>query len=440
MASSTISEKKFRFLSLLGHGGFAKVYLCEKKFGANKRHYYAIKQIDAIEKYTIERAENECTILKKVSRICPFICELFDSYLWNSKYHMVMKFNGGGDLNFNVKQRGPFNAKEARFLIGQLTIAIDSIHSLNYVFRDIKPENVMLDSNGNIVLVDFGLAKKQSKNKSEKLEYVGTPGYMAPEILNNEPVGDFECAIDWWAMGVTLSYIMTGTSLFANPGDKDKTITTRIYMQEPLVDNIQNEDAKNLILALLDINRTKRINGEGIRKHPFFAMINWEDLKNKKIPAPFKPKMENEFDTSNFSHIFTNQRIMHRQVAPMMQDSRIELKPENASAVVVKIRQKSESDTKEPAAETPSKSELSREDATKCIVTALAKRKRGHPSAPEEEKICKFPKCKYIARRPSDLKNHMRAVHSRKWFKCDKCTKKFKWGNSLIKHKKKEGH
>lgn len=555
---------------MLGHGGFAKVYLCEKIAGADTGHYYAIKQLDITEKSTIEKFQNECTILQKVSRDCPFISKLFYSFFWNSKFHMVMNFYGGGNLHFNVKQRGPFNAGEARFLIGQLTIAIESIHSLNYVFRDLKPENIMLDSNGNAVLIDFGLAKKKSRSRSEQLEYVGTLGYMAPEIVSKEPVGDFECAIDWWAMGVTLNYIMTGTTFFVKPGESDAVIARRICTEEPSVNNIKNKNAKNLVMALVNKNRSQRLNGVKIRDHPFFADLNWIDLSHKKIPPPFKPKMENEFDTSNFSSIYTNQRIIQ----------------ETSAAMVVEERQKTENT-----------SSVAREDARKCIETALAdpntfslntllslksirllkeepiydlltvfvsgnlaayiefleehktfvdsqqglnheqlfkkmqllsfkqlvennqeltfdqlqkelhingvvdvkrfviealnkklvrvarvdkkarkvhvsdaatmyqtskrkqkwriqnfvvksvksrnfspKRKRGHPSAPEEQTICKFRNCGYKGRRPSDLKNHLLAKHSQQQFKCKRCPKKFSWKNSLMKHKRNRGH
>lgn len=203
MASN--NEKKFRFVKLLGHGSFGKVYLCEKNNDSDKKKHFACF-IAINEKNSTEKLENECTILHEVARVCAFICKLYHCFVLDSKFHMVMRFNIGGDLNFNVNQRGPFSPNEARFIIAQLTIAIEAIHNLKFVFQDIKPENIMLDSKGNVVLIDFGLAKKKSGNKTEQLEYIGTPGYMAPEILRNEPVGNFECAIDWFAMGVTLSY------------------------------------------------------------------------------------------------------------------------------------------------------------------------------------------------------------------------------------------
>lgn len=107
MASS--NEKKFQFVKLLGHSSFGKVYLCEKNKDSDKKKHFAIKQIDINEKNSIEKLENECTILHEVARVCAFICKLYHCFVWNSMFHMVMKFNIGGDLNFNVKQRGPFS-------------------------------------------------------------------------------------------------------------------------------------------------------------------------------------------------------------------------------------------------------------------------------------------------------------------------------------------
>lgn len=139
---------------------------------------------------------------------------------------------------------------------------------------------------------------------------------------------------------------MTGTLLFVKPNDNDAKIAIRVQMEEPSMLSIPDKDAQNLVLALIDKNRAQRMNGAKIRKHPFFATINWEDIKNKKNSPPFKPKVKNEFDTSNFSHYFTEQRIMPRRVPPVQQDLGVDhiksLELGNAPSAVIKKQQKRE--------------------------------------------------------------------------------------------------
>lgn len=303
---NAISEEHFKKQTLLGHGGFGKVFLVQKECGADIGKYYAMKIINIDKKdpqTSTLKWQNEITIMSNVAKVCSFVPNLFYDFVSNSKCFMVMDFIGGGDLRFHIEKRGSFSANEARFIIAQLTIAIEWIHKLYYVFRDIKPENIMLDSKGSIKLVDFGLAKRQSNNKMEKLELVGTPGYMAPEILRENPVGNFEYAIDFWAMGATLYELMSGKLLFETASADVVVITQGI--------SIPNKDAKDLILGLLNENRATRIDAVGMKKHPFFiGKINWDNLAAKKVQAPFKPPMTRADDTGNFNEFFTKQRIL----------------------------------------------------------------------------------------------------------------------------------
>lgn len=311
---NALSERHFKKQTLLGHGGFGKVFLVQKECGADKGQYYAMKIINIDEKdlqTSTQKWQNEKTILSSVAKVCLFVPNLFYDFVSNSKFFMVMDFIGGGDLSFHIERRGSFSANEARFLIAELTIAIECIHKLHYVFRDIKPANIMLDWSGSIKLVDFGLAKRRSNNEMEKIEFVGTPGYMAPEIIRGNPVGNFEYAIDFWAMGVTLYNIMSGKLLFMTTSADVDVITSRICTEEISIDNIHNKDAKDLILALLNENRETRIDAMGMKKHPFFiGKINWDNLAAKKVQAPFKPPMTRANETGNFSEIFTKQRIL----------------------------------------------------------------------------------------------------------------------------------
>lgn len=199
-----------------------------------------------------------------------------------------------------------------RIYIGEITLALEHLHQLGIIYRDIKLENILLDADGHICLCDFGLSKEFLEKDVEKRTYsfCGTIEYMAPELIQ----GDFghNFSVDWWSLGVLTYELLTGASPFTVEGEKNipVDISKRILKSQPPMPRFFSKHAKEFILKLLNKTPAKRLgaNGAGdVKNHPFFEGLNWSDLAAKKIPAPFKPNISNELDTNNFAEEFTKQ-------------------------------------------------------------------------------------------------------------------------------------
>lgn len=189
---------------------------------------------------------------------------------------------------------------------------MEHLHKLGIIYRDIKLENILLDNDGHIVLTDFGLSKLFDIDSGERAHsFCGTLEYMAPEIIRCGTDGhDF--AVDWWSVGVLTYELLTGSSPFTATEQQNlqNDITRRL---QKLNDSMCLSDTvQDFITRMLHRDPRKRLGGNSkdaseIKNHPFFDEIDWDALKNKKIPPPYKPLLQSEDDTQNFSVEFTTQ-------------------------------------------------------------------------------------------------------------------------------------
>uniref|UniRef100_A0A1B0FE26 Protein kinase domain-containing protein n=1 Tax=Glossina morsitans morsitans TaxID=37546 RepID=A0A1B0FE26_GLOMM len=180
---------------------------------------------------------------------------------------------------------------------------------MDTIYRDIKLENILLDSEGHILLTDFGLSKRFSSHPEHRAYTVcGTPEYMAPEIIRG---GGYGYAVDWWSIGALTCELLTNTSPF--PAEEENNspsdILRRIDEMDPVLPPTLDETTRDFLLKMLNKDPQKRLS-EHVKKHAFFYGIDWTDLKNKNQEAPFKPILHDGDDTQNFSEEFTNQPLL----------------------------------------------------------------------------------------------------------------------------------
>lgn len=193
---------------------------------------------------------------------------------------------------------------------------------LGIIYRDIKLENILLDREGHIVITDFGLSKELLPETNGRAHsFCGTIEYMAPEVVKSNPSGH-DIAVDWWSVGVLTYELLTGASPFTIEGERNtqSDISRRILKTDPPMRGMGNE-VKDFIERLLVKDPKRRLGGNkadanDLKSHPFFRKINWTMLEQRKIPAPFVPRIENELDTSNFSEEFTKQPASDSPVEP----------------------------------------------------------------------------------------------------------------------------
>uniref|UniRef100_A0A8C2ZR67 Ribosomal protein S6 kinase n=1 Tax=Cyclopterus lumpus TaxID=8103 RepID=A0A8C2ZR67_CYCLU len=308
-----VGIENFELLKVLGTGAYGKVFLVRKVSGHDAGKLYAmkvLKKATIVQKAkTAEHTRSERQVLEHI-RQSPFLVTLHYAFQTDTKLHLILDYVNGGELFTHLVHRVRFKELEVALYSGEIVSALEHLHKLGIVYRDLKLENILLDSSGHIVLTDFGLSKEFDQVE-RAFSVCGTIEYMAPEIVEGGESGH-DKAVDWWSLGVLMYELLTGGSPFTVDGNENShtDIAKRISKRDPPFPKDMGPLAKDLIQRLLVKDPKKRLgsgpNGaEDVKKHPFYQKINWEDLAAKKVPAPFKPVIRDELDVSNFAEEFT---------------------------------------------------------------------------------------------------------------------------------------
>lgn len=310
-----VGIENFELLKVLGTGAYGKVFLVRKVSGHDAGKLYAmkvLKKATIIQKAkTTEHTKTERQVLEHI-RQSPFLVTLHYAFQTDTKLHLILDYINGGELFTHLAQRERFTEDEVRLYIGEIVLALEHLHKLGIIYRDIKLENILLDSGGHVVLTDFGLSKEFVGDDNERAySFCGTIEYMAPDIVKGGETGH-DKAVDWWSLGVLMYELLTGASPFTVDGERNSQteISRRILKSEPPYPQEMTASAKDIIQSLLMKDPKKRLGcglsgTDEIKQHPFFQKINWNDLAAKKVPAPFKPVIRDELDVSNFAEEFT---------------------------------------------------------------------------------------------------------------------------------------
>ncbi|KAG7198898.1 hypothetical protein KM043_015719 [Ampulex compressa] len=312
----------FDLLKVLGTGAYGKVFLVRKRTGTDAGRLYAMKVLKKAsivqKKKTTEHTKTERQVLEAV-RDSPFLVTLHYAFQTDAKLHLILDYVSGGELFTHLYQREHFTEDEVRIYIGEVILALEHLHKLGIIYRDIKLENILLDREGHIVLTDFGLSKEflphERDSNARAYSFCGTIEYMAPEVVRGGSAGH-DIAVDWWSVGVLTYELLTGASPFTVEGEKNtqQEISRRILKMEPPIPNHLNPTVRNFISRLLVKDPRQRLGGgprdaKELKEHPFFNKapppFTWEALERRQITPPFVPRITHELDTSNFSDEFT---------------------------------------------------------------------------------------------------------------------------------------
>uniref|UniRef100_A0AC34PXN5 Ribosomal protein S6 kinase n=1 Tax=Panagrolaimus sp. JU765 TaxID=591449 RepID=A0AC34PXN5_9BILA len=308
-----VSMENFALIRVLGKGAYGKVFLVKKVGGNDNGKLYAMKVLKkervAHKQKTLEHTLAERTVLEKLKGM-PFLVNMVYAFQSQTKLHIVMEFVGGGELFTHLCKRKQFDIATTKILLAELVAALDLIHQQGVLYRDLKLENILLDSDGHIKLTDFGLSKELKEQRIAN-SYCGTIEYMAPEIVKRTSRGYNEC-VDWWSLGVIAFELVTGCSPFTVDGDQNSThdIAKRILNKRVPFPKNMDENAKSLISGLLEKDASNRLGARGveeIKNHPFFRGVNWQMVEQKKLPPAIQPIVNGKLDLNNFAAEFTNQ-------------------------------------------------------------------------------------------------------------------------------------
>ncbi|KAJ0408871.1 hypothetical protein ATCC90586_007969 [Pythium insidiosum] len=304
-----VSLDDFIMIKVIGKGSFGKVLLVKKKDSGLVYAMKVLRKENIIKRNQVEHTRTERHVLGYVRH--PFIVGLNYAFQTDEKLYFVLDYCAGGELFFHLGKVQRFPEHRARFYAAEITLAIEYVHNLDIIYRDLKPENVLLDANGHIRLTDFGLSKEGIQDDfSGANSFCGTPEYLAPEILNRSGHGR---AVDWWSLGALLYEMLTGLPPFYCR-DRDK-LFEKIRKGDLTFPKYLSPQAKDILARLLERDPTRRL-GTGpddaseIKNHPFFAEINWDALAEGHVPPPWRPTVSGALDTSQFDREFTDMPVV----------------------------------------------------------------------------------------------------------------------------------
>ncbi|XP_063630470.1 ribosomal protein S6 kinase alpha-4-like isoform X2 [Cydia splendana] len=311
---SKVDISHFDLLKVLGTGAYGKVFLVKKRCGVDEGKLYAmkvLKKASIVQKLkTAEHTRTERQVLEAV-RECPFLVTLHYAFQTDSKLHLILDYVAGGELFTHLYQREHFYENEVRIYIAEIILALEQLHKLGIIYRDIKLENILLDAEGHIVLTDFGLSKEFCGGESRAYSFCGTIEYMAPEVVRSGSQGH-DIAVDWWSVGVLTYELLTGASPFTVEGEKNtqQEITKRIVRCSYPVPTEVSPEVQDFIKKLLVKDPRRRLGGgdsdaDELKRHPFFQNLDWDAVARREITAPFVPALEHAADTRNFADEFT---------------------------------------------------------------------------------------------------------------------------------------
>lgn len=301
----TRTIEDFEMQKVLGKGTFGKVVLCRDK-ETNQLYAMKILKKDVIvAKDEITHTMTENRVLQSMKH--PFLTSLQFSFQTDTRLCFVMEYVNGGELFFHLSRERIFSEDRARFYGAEITLAIGYLHENNIVYRDLKLENLLLDSDGHIKLTDFGLCKEDIGFGSTTRTFCGTPEYLAPEVLEDN---DYGRAVDWWGVGVVMYEMMCGRLPFYHK--QHEQLFEAILTEDVKFPSRMSEVGRTVLTGLLIKDPIRRLGGgpkdvQDVKAHPFFASLNWQDLYDKKIPPPFKPIVSSESDVRNFDPEFTTE-------------------------------------------------------------------------------------------------------------------------------------
>lgn len=254
-----------------------------------------MKKAEVLRLKQVEHVKAERHILSLIDH--PFVVNLLTTFQDDKRLFMLMEFVNGGELFSYLRREGRLPNDHSRFYTGEIILAFAYIHLMHVVYRDLKPENLLMDCEGHLKITDFGFAKVVD---DRTWTLCGTPEYLAPEIIQSK---GHNKGVDWWAMGVLMFEMLAGYPPFFDVtpfGIYKKVLEGRVEFPRHF-----DVKAKDLIKRLLVHDRTKRIGclkggSEDLKKHKWFKGLDWDLLLNRSIKPPFEPNVKAADDTSMF--------------------------------------------------------------------------------------------------------------------------------------------
>lgn len=335
----------FEALRTLGKGSFGKVLLVRKRDGQDRGKLFAMKILQkrkVVARDQVEHTKAERSVLARMKHI-PFIVNVHYAFQTDESLFLVLDFVQGGELFFHLKEHGRFAETAVCFYSAQMLLALEQIHDRGVVYRDLKPENLLLDSDGYIRLTDFGLSKEHvSQTHSGASTFCGTAEYIAPELLSKHSGGGRRkdkkvphgTAVDMWSLGILMYEMIHGLPPFYDTNTR--RMYDKILRAELSFTSSFSDDACDIISRLLERDPRRRMTVTEAKAHRwvqhagptstavasaraltlrctvttsdrFFNVVDWERMLRHDYKPPMVPALDHDLDLSFFDRTFTKE-------------------------------------------------------------------------------------------------------------------------------------
>lgn len=291
-----IALEDYNIKQTVGTGSFGRVKLV---LHTKENKYYAmkiLKKVEIIKLKQVDHILSEVSILNLIDH--PFLVRM-TGITQNERYlYIVLEYVQGGELFTYLRTVQSLRNEDAIFYSAQVILMFEYLHSKNIVYRDLKPENLLIDAQGYLKLTDFGFAKII---EGRTYTLCGTPEYLAPEILLQKGHGK---PVDWWCLGILIYEMLVGIDPFSD--EEPMAVYQNILKGKLKFPSTFDSDAKSLVKHLLVADLGKRYGNlkggvNDIKEHRWYNNFDWNKLLHKELKAPWIPKIKNEGDTSNYS-------------------------------------------------------------------------------------------------------------------------------------------
>jgi len=291
-----MKPRDFDILGVIGKGSFGSVYLARQK---KTKKIFAMKVLGK-EHIKMRNEQQHIMAERNVLKSNvnhPFLVSLHFSFQTKDKLYFILDYVNGGELFTHLQREKNFSESRARFYAAEIGCALGYLHQNNIIYRDLKPENLLLDRYGHIVMTDFGLCKQGIALKDTTSTFCGTPEYLAPEVIQKKA---YDKTVDWWCLGSVLYEMLFGLPPFYSKNQKE--MYDRILHQPLSISSMASSHSKDILKKLLHKDRHQRLGAkrdfDEIKEHPFFESINWEKLVKREVKPSFIPKVKSETDDS----------------------------------------------------------------------------------------------------------------------------------------------
>jgi len=302
-----VGKDDFDYLRVVGEGAHAKVMQVREKASGRHLAMKVLNKKRVIDMGQVDNIMIERRVLEQINH--PFFVNLHYAFQTKDKLYLVLDFCNGGELFYHMKNEVRFSLPRVSLYAAEIALGLDHMHSIGVIYRDLKPENLLIDSQGHIRFADFGMCKRalmgnMEGGREKAISVCGTPEYMAPEVIQGNGKQEYSKGVDWWALGTLLYEMLAGRPPFYNG---DRGVMFQRILHSPIPANQYVPPAAfDLATRFLDRNpRTRLGSGERdfdhIKAHPFFAPLTWEAVADRRNVPEFVPSAQADYVDPCFS-------------------------------------------------------------------------------------------------------------------------------------------